>query len=70
MPLDLSRVGERERLATQREPHWQRLRTGCFLGYRASRRGGKGTWIARVYDEDVKKYHVKSLGDYGTLPGK
>ncbi|TIL42795.1 tyrosine-type recombinase/integrase [Mesorhizobium sp.] len=69
MALDLSRVGERERLKVQREPHWQRLRAGCFLGFRPSKRGGKGTWIARAYDEDAGKYRVKSLGDFGTLPG-
>ena len=50
-----------------REPHWQRLRTGCFLGYRPSKRGGSGTWIARIFDADADKYRVKSLGDFGTL---
>lgn len=69
MALDLSKVGERERLKVQREPHWQRLRAGCFLGFRPSKRGGKGTWIARAYEEDAGKYHVKSLGDFGTLAG-
>ncbi|QCI93899.1 tyrosine-type recombinase/integrase [Novosphingobium sp. EMRT-2] len=69
MALDLSKVGNRDRLKAQREPHWQRLRAGCFLGFRPSKRGGKGTWIARVYDEDAGKYQVKSLGDFGTLPG-
>ncbi len=70
MALDLSKVGGREKLKAQREPHWQRLRAGCFLGFRVSTRGGKaGTWIARVYDEDAGKYRVKSLGDFGTLSG-
>lgn len=69
MALDLSRVGERSRLKVQREPHWQRLRAGCFIGFRASKRGGRGTWIARIYDEDAKKYQLKSLGDFGKLPG-
>lgn len=69
MALDLSKVGERERLKARREPHWQRLRAGCFLGFRPSKRGGKGTWIARAYDEDSGKYRVRSLGDFGTLPG-
>lgn len=69
MALDLSKVGLRERLKAQREPHWQRLRTGCFLGFRPSKRGGKGTWIARAYDEDSGKYRVKSLGDFGMLAG-
>ncbi len=69
MALDLSKVGARETLKAQREPHWQRLRAGCFLGFRPSKRGGKGTWIARAYDEDSGKYRIKSLGDFGTLAG-
>lgn len=69
MSVDLSKVGERERLKAQREPHWQRLRTRCFIGFRPSKRGGKGTWIARAYDEDSGKYRLKALGDFGTLPG-
>lgn len=67
--VDLSKVGEREGLEKQREPHWQRLRAGCFLGFRPSKRGGRGSWIARVYDEDSGKYRLKALGDFGTLAG-
>ncbi|MEP2236271.1 MAG: tyrosine-type recombinase/integrase [Alteripontixanthobacter sp.] len=69
MASDLSKITARERLKAQREPHWQRLRAGCFLGFRPLKRGGKGTWIARVYDEDARKYRVKSLGDFGALTG-
>jgi len=69
MPIDLSRVGARSKLKAKREPYWQRLRARCYLGFRPSKRGGKGTWIARVYDEDVQKYRLKSLGDFGTLAG-
>ena len=69
MALNLSKVGDRERLKVQREPHWQRLRAGCFLGFRPSKRGGTGTWIARAYDADTGKYRVKSLGDFGNLAG-
>lgn len=69
MALDLSKVGERERLKARREPHWQRLRAGCFLGFRPSKRGGKGKWIARIYDDDSGKYRVKSIGDFGRLAG-
>jgi site-specific recombinase XerD len=69
MALDLSKVGDRKKLKAQREPHWQRLRAGCFLGFRPSLRDGNGTWIARAYDEDAGKYRLKALGDFGTLPG-
>ena len=69
--VDLSKIGERERLKPQRgdEPYWQRLRAGCFVGYRPSKRGGKGTWFARTYNVEVRKYARKALGAYGPLVG-
>lgn len=68
---DLSKIGERERLKPKAgdEPHWQRLRAGCYVGYRPPKRGGKGTWFARAYDEDTQKYRRKSLGSYGAQTG-
>lgn len=69
MARDLSKVGDRGDLTAKREPYWQRLRVGCYLGFRPSKAGGAGSWIARVYDEDAGKYRVKSLGDFGTLAG-
>ena len=68
---DLSKIGERERLKSRKgdEPHWQRLRSGCFVGYRPAKRGGKGNWFARVYDADATKYQRKALGDFGGLAG-
>jgi integrase len=70
MAVDLSKVKGREALTPRREPYWQRLRPGCFLGFRPSMRGGAGTWIARAYDEDHRAYQLKALGDFGALPGK
>jgi len=68
---DLSRIGEREKLKPKAgdEPHWQRLRQGCYLGYRPSRKKAGGTWFARVYDPDTNRNSRKRLGDYGTLSG-
>lgn len=65
--MDLTKAGERSKLKPRREPYWQRLRAGCFVGFRPSKRGGKGSWIARAYDEDKAKYRLKSLGDFGSL---
>lgn len=69
--VDLSRIGQRDALKPLKgdEPHWQRLRSGCYLGFRPSKRGGKGTWFARAYDLDKGKYSRKALGDYGSLAG-
>lgn len=65
---DLSRVKDREALQPRREPHWQRLRPGCFIGYRASAKGGAGTWIARAYDEQERSYKLKAIGDFASMP--
>jgi integrase len=68
---DLSRIGEREKLKPKAgdEPHWQRLRQGCYLGYRPSKKMAGGSWFARVYDPDTSRNSRKRLGDYGTLSG-
>jgi site-specific recombinase XerD len=65
---DLSKVKEREALRARREPYWQRIRPGCFIGYRPSSREGAGTWIARAYDEQARGYKLKALSNFGELP--
>lgn len=70
MARDLSKVKDRDALLPRREPHWQRIRPGCFIGYRPSVREGAGTWIARAYDEDKRAYRLKALGDFGELPAR
>lgn len=70
MAVDLSKVKDRDALAPRREPYWQRLRPGCFLGYRPSFREGIGTWVARAYDEELRAYRLKAVGDYGSLSGR
>ncbi|MBU0657838.1 MAG: tyrosine-type recombinase/integrase [Alphaproteobacteria bacterium] len=69
--MDLSKIGKRDDLKPRSgdEPHWQRLRVGCYVGYRPSRKSGRGTWFARAYDPDKCKYARKPLGDYGALTG-
>jgi len=65
---DLSSVRSRETLKPQREPYWQKLATGQFLGYRPSRVGKGGTWIARFYDPESRRKPLKAMGDFGHLP--
>jgi integrase len=64
---DLSKVKDRDALKPRREPYWQRIHPGCFLGYRQSAREGRGTWIARAYDEDGRRYSLKALGSFAEL---
>ncbi|WP_164156460.1 tyrosine-type recombinase/integrase [Sandarakinorhabdus rubra] len=70
MAIDLSKVEQRDKLKARPAPYWHRLRAGCFVGYRPSKVGGKGHWLARVYDAETCRYKVKALGDFGTLAGK
>jgi len=66
--VDLSTVKTREKLKPQREPYWQRLSAGRFLGFRPSTVGKGGAWIARLYDADTRRQRLHSLGDFGQLP--
>jgi len=67
---DLRTVKTREKLKPNisKEPHWQVLSAGRYLGFRPSTAGGHGIWIARFNDLSTGKKPGKSLGDFGTLP--
>lgn len=69
--MDLSRVNIREGLKclAKGEPHWQRIKPGCFVGFAPSVKNGEGTWHARAYDPDTQRYRRKSLGAFPQLPG-
>jgi integrase len=56
--VDLARKRERERLAVAREPYWQRLAEGAYLGFRR----GPDTWVARCRGRDGKQKY-NALGE-------
>lgn len=68
--IDLKTVGRREKLRPRasKEPYWQPLSAGHYLGYRPSAVSAAGAWLARHYDATTGKRPSKSLGDYRTLP--
>jgi len=68
MPLALNRVDQRSRLPIRRDPYWQRITTGQYLGFRRISRDTPGTWLARFYDG--RRYHSHPLGDFSNLPEK
>lgn len=55
---DLSRKRHRDLLAPRREPYWQRLSEGAYLGFRR----GPGTWIGRFRGRDHKQQY-RALGE-------
>ncbi|HEY2809667.1 MAG TPA: hypothetical protein VGI91_12815 [Steroidobacteraceae bacterium] len=55
---DLSRKRDRDQLGPRREPYWQRLGPGAYLGFRR----GPDTWVARFRGRDDKQQY-NSLGE-------
>ena len=45
---------KRDRLAPRREPYWERLKTGTYVGYRRLA-NGDGTWIVRWRNDDGRQ---------------
>lgn len=46
----VDRVEARNKLPLRRDPYWQRLSEGRYLGFRRMTSGTPGTWLARAYD--------------------
>ena len=56
--IDLKSKTTRSELKPRREPYWERITTGFYLGYRVIQTGD-GTWIARLRGDDGnQKYHA------------
>lgn len=69
MTKRIDRVETRARLERRRDPYWQQLSRGRYVGFR--RLPGvttSGTWLARFYDG--AQYQYKPLGDFAMLPEK
>lgn len=65
--MDLSTVRNRERLAARREPYWHKLDAGQYLGFRPSKVGGPGAWVAKWYDPETRTKRYSALGEFGDL---
>lgn len=58
--MKIDTLAKRLRLKLRREPYWQQISKGKFLGYRRTNSGG--SWVARIRGDDSKqRYHA--LGD-------
>ena len=68
MAIRIDTVASREKLKPRREPYWQRVRKGCFVGYRKMTSSGHGTWLARARAEEAgTKQLFQTLGEFGEL---
>jgi integrase len=68
MATKIDSVTARDKLKIRREPYWQRVSKGCFLGYRKMMTGPGGSWNARALDEDTGKQSYHALGDLSDHP--
>jgi site-specific recombinase XerD len=66
MKMQLDRVSFRKRLAPRRDPHYQRVSQGRYVGFRKMTADSTGMWSARHYDGEG--YVPQPLGDFATLP--
>lgn len=55
-------VKDRAELPARRDPYWQRVGEGRFIGYRKMSEGKPGAWLARI--EGGARYIQKPLGDF------
>ncbi len=60
-------VDSRKKLPSRKEPHWQRLTSLCYLGYRKTDDKG-GTWVMRIQTEGKSERRYKALGAFAEKP--
>lgn len=59
-------VQSRKKLKARKEPHWQRLTSLCYLGYRKADEA-TGTWVMRVQTEGKSERKYKALGAFSEV---
>lgn len=60
-------VESRGRLKPRTPPYWQKLTTGCHVGFRKMAPSSEGTWLAQAYDSGTGKQTRQSLGSLDHL---
>jgi integrase len=63
---NLAKVDSRNKLAPRRDPYWQRIEAGQFVGLRKMAADSAGTWLARHRNDEGKQAH-KPLGEFADL---
>jgi integrase len=68
VPINLPKVEDRSKLKPRREPYWQRIVAGNYIGFRKMTAGSAGAWVARSRDPETGKQQHRALGDFDNLP--
>ena len=68
MASSIKTVTDRAKLKPRREPYWEAVRRGCYIGFRKITSGTEGTWVARWRDPGTGGQRYQSLGSFDELP--
>lgn len=68
MAAKLDTVTAREKLKPRREPYWQRLDSGCMLGFRKMAADSTGSWVARYRNAETGARSKQALGEFSDRP--
>lgn len=66
--MPFRKVADRNALKPRRDPYWDRMQRGCYLGYRKMSKGSTGTWQARALIDVTGRQAHKPLGDLSAYP--
>jgi integrase len=64
----LNKVSDRAKLKPNREPYWQAISAGNFLGFRKMTATSEGVWVARSRDPETGRQRQRSLGSFDSRP--
>jgi len=65
----IDKVAARADLKARHTAYWQRIRKGCYVGFRKKSASAPGAWLACYRHDDTGKRVVHSLGALDHLPG-
>lgn len=68
MAIRLDTVSSRSRLPVRRDPYFQRIAAGVFVGWRKMSATGGESWSVRLRDELTGKQHYRQLGTLEQWP--
>ena len=68
MATILNTVATRDKLKARREPYWQKLDSGCMLGFRKMTPSSAGSWSARYRNAGSGERPKLTLGEFSDQP--
>ena len=68
MPQKIDTVIARKALKVRREPHWHKIASDSYVGFRKMTDAQDGSWLARYWDEGTGKQLFESFGKLDRKP--